>query len=154
MNTFIALRRGLVGSLLMCAILGGGNVATASTLTLCVDYRGTLRVETAFLPCTLAEQTLTLNDVSGYEVNSRTISADPSSIGVYGGISCSAGKRVFGGGVSMDSPPLGYAVVSTRPLAPGDFGIANPQGWFGEVLLTDFSLPTAHVDARLWAICA
>jgi hypothetical protein len=92
--------------------------------------------------------------VSGYEVLERTLSVTAEFSGVFGGLQCPAGKRPLGGGASIDNAPAGYAIVSNRPLRPGDFGIADPQGWFGLLLRVDQDVPTAAFEGRLFVTCA
>ena len=92
--------------------------------------------------------------VSSYQVVSAPFSTAPPFGGVFGGLLCPQGKKPLGGGVSMDVPPPGYAIVQSRPLAPGDLGLADPHGWTGLVRLTDAAQPVASVTMRLWAICA
>lgn len=92
--------------------------------------------------------------VANYSVHERTLDTGGAiAAGIFGGLGCPAGKRPLGGGVHVGDA-AGYAIVSNRPLRPGDFAIDDPQRWFGFVLKVDGQASFVALEATMYAICA
>ena len=93
--------------------------------------------------------------LSNHSVHERNLDTGTTiASGIFGGLLCPAGKKPLGGGVEIVPALAGYAIVATRPLRPGDFSIADPQGWFAFVLKIDSDAPFVPVFAKMYVTCA
>lgn len=93
--------------------------------------------------------------LSNHSIRERDLDTGTTiSAGIFGGLLCPAGKKPLGGGAEIVPALPGYAIVATRPLRPGDFSLADPQGWFVFVLKIDNDAPFVPVFAKMYVTCA
>src|SRR5579862_8663149 len=94
------------------------------------------------------------NGVSGYEIVTKTLPLpggfdDEPGTGQIDDVSCPTGKKVLGGGVTVDSSGLPlFATSVVRYSGP----LSGGSGWTAFVQRTDNQSQTAQWT--LWAICA